>query len=65
MAGGAFAMVFAAVFWILDETGTPTAVPYLLIGIGGLIAYNLARLPAYLKLLWPAEEEPGEKFHRK
>jgi hypothetical protein len=62
---GALAMVFAAVFWILDETGTPTPVPYLLIGIAGLIIYNLARLPDYLKLMLPGKEEPGEKFHRK
>ena len=62
---GVVAMLFAAVFWVLDESGKPSAVPYLPIGIAGLVLYNLARLPAYLRLLLPKPEAPGEKFHRK
>jgi hypothetical protein len=62
---GVVAMLLSAVFWILDMSGKPTAVPYLPIAIAGLILYNLAQLPGYVRLLLPKPEPPGEKFHRK
>jgi hypothetical protein len=61
----ALTMVFSGVCWVAEYSGKPTGIPYVPIGIAGLIIYNLARLPAYLKLLLPKREETGEKFHRK
>jgi hypothetical protein len=65
MALGALTMIFSLVCWVADLSGKPTGIPYVPIGIAGLIVYNLARLPAYLKLLLPRKEETREKFHRK
>lgn len=62
---GAAAMIVSAALWAADLLGWKTGVPYVLIGVGGLIAYNLCRLPAYLRRILPKPEAPGPKFHRR
>ena len=66
MFAGALAILFATVLWAADDLlGITTRIPYLAIGVAGLIVYTLSRLPAYAKILLPKPEEPAEKFHRK
>ena len=46
---GALAMLVSLAFWIGEACGWPTSFPYVLLGVGGLILYNLARLPFYFR----------------
>jgi hypothetical protein len=52
--------------WLADDgLGWKVDFPYLLVGIGALIVYNLGRLPAYLRYFMPGDAPPREKFHRR
>ena len=62
---GTLAIVFSVGLWIGEYAGWKTDIPYVLVGIAGLVVYNLARLPAYVRHFFPKEEAPGPKFHRR
>ena len=65
LAVGTAAILFAAALWVGEYAGLHTGIPYVLLGVGGLVVYNLARLPAYVRYFFPPREEAGEKFHRR
>ena len=62
---GSSAIVFSVALWIAEYAGIRTDIPFVLIGIAGLVVYNLSRLPVYLARFFPEKEEEGPKFHRR